>query len=621
MSTNTQDRILNEVKGVLRFPLKGEGNDTPFVDIHIRQACYTHNEIMVRVKYGVLDANGWLSDPSGVLELLNDLMVVRLFHATTPDDIVYHAAVITDISFENEQGTEGDILLRGLSPSVMLDRGEHMEAYHNQSWEQLFDYVKEGIPNNFLDVKLNPVKGDKPSEFLLQYNEENYPFLSRVAAQHGEWLYHDGVSLCLGRPDDVKEPLTLTYDKDLYSMKISASRVPHKIERFAYDDLSDTELTSEGSDPTKADLATKAWERSEINAGGDIRPTKRHSSIPAYTQDIVDKSAQIDMDAKASASATISGIAFTCNVKLGQTIRIEVPESFTSAQKALGRYVVVSANHYISQRGEYRCEFTAVAEGPETIPAYNICLPQAQPLIGIVCDTNDPESKGRVQVELQGIANWGINDGVWFRVMSPDAGSSDAVEKNRGFVFIPEKGDQVVVNFMNGDTSRPFVMGSLFHGKNSQGGGANNTVKSIITKSGHTIMLNDDENGEWGITIKDTQGNVVQLNTKDKSINIAAIENINIHSKKICINADDEMEVNTGTLKFTAQGDVTSTINTKLTTSVKDSVELSTKKINSMAENITLDAGKEMKVMSGSKTKVAGGKVEIQGNSNKLELP
>ena len=133
------DKSSNEVQGVLRFPLRGEGNDIPFVEIHIHQNCYTHNEIKVRVKYNVIDAAGWMNNPSGVLDLLNDLMVVRLFHAQSPDDIVYHASVITDVNFENKAGEEGDIVIRGLSPSVTLDRGEHMEAYHNQSWDQLFD--------------------------------------------------------------------------------------------------------------------------------------------------------------------------------------------------------------------------------------------------------------------------------------------------------------------------------------------------------------------------------------------------------------------------------------------------------------------------------------------------
>lgn len=65
----------------------------------------------------------------------------------------------------------------------------------------------------------------------------------------------------------------------------------------------------------------------------------------------------------------------------------------------------------------------------------------------------------------------------WIRVMTPDAGSSDAVSKNRGLVFIPEKDDIVLVGFRYGDPNRPFVFGSLFNGITGTGGGSGNKKK------------------------------------------------------------------------------------------------------------------------------------------------
>lgn len=43
--------------------------------------------------------------------------------------------------------------------------------------------------------------------------------------------------------------------------------------------------------------------------------------------------------------------------------------------------------------------------------------------------------------------------------------------KNRGFRFISEKSDQVLIGFEEGSLARSIVIGSLFHGKNGQGGG------------------------------------------------------------------------------------------------------------------------------------------------------
>ncbi|HET9505997.1 MAG TPA: hypothetical protein VFO93_20790 [Hymenobacter sp.] len=36
--------------------------------------------------------------------------------------------------------------------------------------------------------------------YVAQYGESDFAFLHRLAAQHGEWLYYDGATLCLGRP-------------------------------------------------------------------------------------------------------------------------------------------------------------------------------------------------------------------------------------------------------------------------------------------------------------------------------------------------------------------------------------------------------------------------------------
>ncbi|MCJ8498296.1 phage baseplate assembly protein V [Chryseobacterium salipaludis] len=104
--------------------------------------------------------------------------------------------------------------------------------------------------------------------------------------------------------------------------------------------------------------------------------------------------------------------------------------------------------------------------------------------------------------------DWQMHDVTDFiRVMTPDGGGSDKVSKNRGFMAIPEVGDQVMVNFIHNHPDRPFVMGGMFHGKVGGGGGQGNNVKSLSSKSGNIICLNDGA----GIEIKDKNGNYVTL--------------------------------------------------------------------------------------------------------------
>ena len=72
-------------------------------------------------------------------------------------------------------------------------------------------------------------------------------------------------------------------------------------------------------------------------------------------------------------------------------------------------------------------------------------MPLAETQMATVLSNADPEGKGRVRVRM----NWqtdGMQTG-WVRVMTPDGGSSSDVKSNRGFVFIPEVGDQVLLGF------------------------------------------------------------------------------------------------------------------------------------------------------------------------------
>ncbi|MGD1320658.1 hypothetical protein [Chryseobacterium sp. 2R14A] len=63
---------------------------------------------------------------------------------------------------------------------------------------------------------------------------------------------------------------------------------------------------------------------------------------------------------------------------------------------------------------------------------------------------------------------------------------------------IPEFEDQVIANFVHQHPDQPFVMGGMLHG----GVGGNN-IKSLSSKSGNIICLNDSA----GIEIKDRNKN------------------------------------------------------------------------------------------------------------------
>ena len=161
-----------------------------------------------------------------------------------------------------------------------------------------------------------------------------------------------------------------------------------------------------------------------------------------------------------------------------------------------------------------------------------------------VTRNDDPRGSGRIQVRM----NWQADDmnTNWIRVMTPDGGSSSDVKSNRGFVFIPEVGDHVLVGFRHGDPSRPYVMGSLFNGFTGKGGGKGNNCKSLTTRSGSSLMLDDSVGSvtlhdRGGVSMNfDGAGNATTNAKSSNFINAGTNNVINVGNGSSVISSDSD---------------------------------------------------------------------------------
>jgi phage baseplate assembly protein V len=108
---------------------------------------------------------------------------------------------------------------------------------------------------------------------------------------------------------------------------------------------------------------------------------------------------------------------------------------------------------------------------------------------------------GRVQVQYPGLSGNKI-DG-WAPVVRPMAGDT------AGFWALPEEGDQVLVAFLGGDVSRPYVLGALWTMKrpppatNLDG---RNSQHMLKMPSGHTITF--DDSSEPGVLTISSAGDL-----------------------------------------------------------------------------------------------------------------
>jgi len=161
--------------------------------------------------------------------------------------------------------------------------------------------------------------------------------------------------------------------------------------------------------------------------------------------------------------------------------------------------------------------------------------------IGVVTNNQDPDGLHRVKVKFPWLSD--SDESAWARVATPMAGN------DRGLYFLPEVDDEVLVAFEQGDLRFPYIVGALWNGKDappSNNEDGKNNVRMIKSRSGHKIMLND-EDGKEKIEVTDKDGkNSGVLDIANNTITITSDKDIILSATKGTIKLDaQKVEIKT----------------------------------------------------------------------------
>lgn len=442
--------------------------------------------------------------------------------------------IITHVSLHRADGNHGYLLITGFSTTFLLESDLNCASWLNKT---LANIVSEVCEKAGVTVLASPEYTEK-IEYECQYRETNFDFIRRLARQYHEWLYYDGKQLVFGKPA-LSSSIPLMYGRNLESLDISIQALARPLRGQSYHSPDDQTFDSSSPDAPQG-LNTLGQSAFQASIGLFKSPAHQAAEPRISNKVELDSYFQKKQQSDTAASHYITCESDCYELTVGSVIEIQTAiqeEKSKFTEQSLGTYIITEITHIIGSGNSYTNRFTALSSSVHNLPAPDVPLPVAQTQQAIVLSNDDPEKQGRVQVKM----NW-QTEGMqtsWIRVMTPDAGKSDQVTTNRGFVFIPEKDDIVLVGFRYDDPNRPFVMGSLFNGKTGTGGDSGNKKKSLTTRSGCTIVI-DDEKGS--ITLADPTGSTVILNG-DKTITIDAKDKINIHSKEIEILADEKIRI------------------------------------------------------------------------------
>lgn len=170
-----------------------------------------------------------------------------------------------------------------------------------------------------------------------------------------------------------------------------------------------------------------------------------------------------------------------------------------------------------------------------TQPLHAPALTNYSVIPAVVTQNDDADKLGRVKVRFPWMDAQQESD--WVHVASPAAG------KQRGFFFVPEVDDLVLIAFAFGRVDRAYVIGSLWSTADAPPADERQkrTIKSV---AGHAITLDDTQDAE-SISIVDKTGkNRIVLDAKANTITIESDGELTIKAKgKLALSSDDDVSI------------------------------------------------------------------------------
>ncbi|WP_368113348.1 type VI secretion system Vgr family protein [Bacteroides sp. RTP21281st1_E4_RTP21281_210402] len=600
-----------------------DGENRNYTHISLVQKFGQHHYFDIEVLCSPLvKENVWHHEREEMIALQGKTVVIRMKHEFSGDESIFKG-IITSIGMDGDKGVSGTLHYRGYSTTILLESGRTMDSFTDATLGEIVSEVVEKYGNGISIVNNPAFKSRIP--YVQMQEESAYEFLHRLAWQYGEWFYYNGQVLYFGNPYKEKDE-NLIYDIDMDSMHFSSCVAPFHFSRHDY--LSDSHMDMFGDDSEAVrGINTYLANAMKTSEGMYRSQTTMYSHTATGHPLDIEHFTAVEKGRKVASLVWMTGNTKTCRVRIGEPVVVQIPPNMCK-RRDMGRYRIVELTHRIEVSGGYANSFKGIPASMEYIPTENVRMPVAHAMLAEVTDNADPENLGRVQVQFawQKSRNKTTN---WIRVRSLDAGSSETVSKNRGFVFVPEIGDQVMVDFELGDPCRPYVSGSMFHKNNGEGGNADNHIKTIVTRSGHTLEFNDDENGQWGITIKDRNGCALHLDTKGKNIEITAPETMSFTAKNVSINAQENVQIAAkqnvditaeSDINLAAKGNLTEQADGDMSVAVKGNINAEAKTdVNLSGQNARVDAKSKMTI-NGTETLASGKVTTIQGAAHKVDV-
>ena len=565
----------------------GKKSLSSFISLQIEQNIGKHHRFQMSVELET-GSNRYVHNINSSKDWLGESIVVKA--ANKP----IFVGVVTNVQLHREGSDFGCIIVSGYSATYRMETAHSCFSWNDTT---IGNVVKKLCAEAKVQLELNP-EFKETKDFICQYEESDFDFIRRLAYQYQEWMYFDGTKLIFGKPRKLADPIRLEYGTTLSSLDIGLQTLARSEQVFSYHSGADREM--QRMTPNLAYGHDKlAGDAFRASLGIFSKPARQHALPRISNATELDNYTGRKQAAETAETHYITAESQVPTLRVGSVVSLY--SSFLErvgnlSEESLGNFIIIEITHEVSQGSYYKNRFKAIPATIKAMPSPKVRMPLAETQMATVLSNADPEGKGRVRVRM----NWqtdGMQTG-WVRVMTPDGGSSSDVKSNRGFVFIPEVGDQVLLGFRHGDPARPYVMGSLFNGVTGGGGGQGNNCKSLTSRTGSSLKL-DDSKGS--VTLHDKGG---------VSMNFDGAGNSTLNAKAThSVNAGSNASINVGKgkclLNMDSAGNITLDGNSTITLSVKSSkIIINESSITLESPNIYVNGSTKTEIKKGEDSKI-----------------
>ena len=427
------------------------------------------------------------------------------------------SGIVTGLKNRKESGY-GKLVITGHSPSILLENGRADRSFEQLSLSQIVKEIGVNYPQEGkIHAEEQELNVRRVLPYTVQSQESDFGFIQRLATRYGEYFYYNGKELIFG--NKAEPVLELSEGRELIELEFELGLRAQGFSGLAYD-AEKGESIQHNAQEVQAE-----WKENALQAVAVQASKQLFGNAPKSVFSGSEKSQELEemlLKEKENRECLIwvRGRSRDSRLKNGSRAKLTDING-----RAMETYRIVEIRHYYNG-DEYYNEFVGVSDVLHPPYQDSGAFPKSHEQMGRVVENADPLGLGRVRVQMM----WqeaGSEKTPWIRLLQPHSGSG------KGFYFVPEIGEEVLVGFQGGNAEKPYVIGMQYNGKEKSGyADKENNIKAVHTRSGTKIILNDSEGS---ILIEDPSGNTYHMDgqgnikvSAPKNISFTAGENINI---------------------------------------------------------------------------------------------